>query len=177
MEYIKDGNFLEELSSNWFVTSEVERVADVGPVGPDDKYFAKFGGGGRLSQSFSFSGQKPSAIRFSAGVRVVEGDGASNGNLQLLVSTQAGNNPPEYQAYVINEFGTWQTAQIVLPVDPSVDQMAFLILVVQGFDDRVSIRKVSVTDAVGASASESGAKKSPEKVERPEGMPKDWPKS
>lgn len=177
MEYIKDGNFLEELSNNWFVTYPVERVADVGPGGPDDKFFARFGGGGRLNQGFSFSSQKPSAIRFSAGVRVSGGNDKPNGKLQLIVATQAGTNPPEYQPYLINEFGTWQTAQIVLPVDPSVDHMAFLLLVVQGFDDGVSIRKVSVTDAVGASASESGAKKSPEKVERPEGMPEDWPKS
>lgn len=176
MEYITDGTFQEALYQNWFTVHPVERLTADGAVEPDEKFFVRFGGGGRLGQSFEVSRPTPGTLRFSAGVKVSGGDGKPNGNVQLVLTSQTGSDPVKYYTFLIYEYGTWQTAEMVLQVDPTVERMGVMLLVIQGFDQEVSMRKVSFTDVDPAdtAATTKGAEKQCEGPLRPDELPADF---
>lgn len=175
MEYITDGTFQEELSQYWYTTYPVHRDVDEGEGDPDKKYFARFGGGGRLGQTFDLPRPAPDKVRFSVDVKVSGGDDKPNGKVQLVITALSGNDTPKYFTFVIYEFGTWQTAQMVLQIDPTVDRMGVMLLVIQGFEPEVAMRKVSFTDVDPADAvtTTKGADKVYEGTHRPEELPVD----
>ena len=172
MEYIINGNFQKELQDGWATTYPVHRRADEQAGEPDEQFFAYFGAGGQLAQSFTLNAPKPFSVRLSLGIQVTGGDNKPNGNLLLTVMSQAGTDPWQYQTYAINEFESWQTAYLVLPVDKSIERMGVIFAVSRGFNAGVSIRKVSFTDAVAVDA--SGVEKRYEGPVRPEGLPADF---
>lgn len=70
MEYIINGNFQKELNDGWATTYPVQRRADEEAVEPDKQFFAYFGAGGQLAQSFALATPRPASVRISLGVHV-----------------------------------------------------------------------------------------------------------
>jgi hypothetical protein len=161
MEYIVNGNFLANEPGNpfpgWRVFPSVERVMDVGP-GVESRNFASFGldedgdgefaGGGRLVQNFQML-QRPATIELSMDIRVRDGSGEAEGDVQVILMLQNSSETPVFHTFIVKEFAQWQTVRLPLNLAGRYDHGAVELLVLHSCKKQISLRKVSLVDTTG----------------------------
>lgn len=150
MEYLKNGDFREDLEdreNGWTVDERPGPVVRVGDVGQYDRSnFVHFAGNGHLSQSVSMSTSRPDRLALSLGIKVQGGSAKPDGKVQVIVTVDYASGLPGRHTYYIQEFDTWQTARIPLPISEAPVAVSLVFLVVATPETVVNLRQISLTD-------------------------------
>jgi len=147
MEYLMNGDFREDLKdreNGWTVSGSVERVGDVGQYGHSN--FAHFAGSGHLSQTAFMQASQPSRLQLSLGVQVQGGNDTPAGLVQVIVEVRYAVGLPDRRTYLIQEFGTWQTARIQLPVSAPPVSVSLNFAVLGSPEKVINLRQISLAD-------------------------------